>query len=44
MVIYYALPLCVHPHIGACIEVLKFSVKMGFFDILLEGPPVKFMQ
>uniref|UniRef100_A0A2N9F9E6 Reverse transcriptase zinc-binding domain-containing protein n=1 Tax=Fagus sylvatica TaxID=28930 RepID=A0A2N9F9E6_FAGSY len=39
-----ALPLGVHPYIGACIKVLKFSVEMGFLDIYLEGPPVKFMQ
>uniref|UniRef100_A0A2N9F2H7 RNase H type-1 domain-containing protein n=1 Tax=Fagus sylvatica TaxID=28930 RepID=A0A2N9F2H7_FAGSY len=38
------LPRGVHPYVGAVIQGLRFSLSMGFLDVVMEGPPVHFMS
>ena len=39
-----ALPRGLNPHVGACIQALKFALDLGFFDIYFEGPRVDFLD
>ena len=38
-----SLPRGVHPRIGACIQAISFALDIGFYEVVLEGPPASFM-